>query len=353
MSTGDLSWQDDVKAIRIHEHGGSEKVLIDEIPAPAPRPNEAVVKIAATSLNHLDLWVRDGMRNMKLPLPMILGSDGAGTITEVGSSIHDLKSGDRVLIAPGWSCGECEQCLSRHDNLCSEYKILGENCDGTDAEFVTARRDNILRLPENVTFEDAAASSLVFITAYQMLVEKAKVHSSEDVLVMGAGSGVGTAAIQIAKLFKARVIAVSGSDEKLEKAKAIGADEVINYNNEKISEGIRRLTGKRGVDVVFEHTGAGTWGESIRSAARGGRIVTCGATTGAEAVTDLRYVFAKQLTIYGSTMGSKVLLFTMLDLMARNKFKAVIHRKLPYTEVREAQEILEQRRHFGKLVLTF
>lgn len=342
-----------MKAIRIHEHGGSDKLLIDDIPSPVPKANEALVKIAATSLNHLDLWVRGGMPGMKLPLPMILGSDGAGTIAEVGSDVSDLKPGDRVLISPGWSCGECEECLSRHDNLCRNYRILGEHCDGTDAEFVTARRDNVLKLPDKITFEDAAASSLVFITAYQMLVEKAKVRSSDCVLVMGASSGVGTAAIQIAKLFDARVIAVSGSDEKLEKAKAIGADEVINYNNEKISGGVRRLTGKRGADVVFEHTGSATWGESILSTARGGRIVTCGATTGAEAVTDLRYVFAKQLTIYGSTMGSQSLLFTMLDLMSRNRFRAVIDRKLPYTEVREAQKILEQSKHFGKIVLTF
>lgn len=342
-----------MKAIRIHEHGGPDKVLIDDIPAPVPQANEAVVKIAATSLNHLDLWVRAGLRDLKLPLPMILGSDGAGTIAELGNGVDDLKPGDRVIIAPGRSCGKCEKCLGGHDNLCREYRILGEHCDGTDAQLVAARRDNIFRLPDRVSFEDAAASSLVFITAFQMLVEKAKVQPSEEVLVMGASSGVGTAAIQIAKLFGARVIAVSGSDEKLEKAKTLGADEVINYNIEPISTGVRRITNKRGVDIVFEHTGAVTWKESIVSARHGGRIVTCGATTGAEAITDLRYIFSRQLTIYGSTMGSKRLLFTMLDLITRNKFKAVIDRKMSYTDVWKAQEILEERRHFGKIVLTF
>lgn len=342
-----------MKSLRVHEHGGTEKIVIDEIPGPAPKANEAVVKIAATSVNHLDIWVRGGMRNVSLPLPMVLGSDGAGIVAEVGNDITDLKVGDRVLISPGTSCGRCEECLSGHDNLCREYKILGEHCDGTDAELVAARRDNIVKLPDGVSFNDAAASSLVFITAYQMLVEKAKVQPLEEVLVMGASSGVGTAAIQIAKLHNARVIAVAGSPEKLEKAKALGADEVINYSNEKISDGVRRLTGKRGVDVVFEHTGQATWSDSILSAKRGGRIVTCGATTGPEAVTDLRYVFSRQLTIYGSTMGSKNLLFTMLDLMSRKKFKAVIDRMMPFTEVRKAHEIIEARKHFGKIVLTF
>ncbi len=342
-----------MKAIRIHEHGGSDRILIDDIPEPSPNSDEALVKIAATSINHLDLWVRDGMRNLRLPLPMILGSDGAGTILQVGREIYDLRPGDRVLISPGTSCGTCEQCLGGHDNLCRNYRILGEHCDGTDAEIVAVKRDNVLKLPDNITFDDAAASSLVFITAYQMLAEKARVQPVEDVLILGAGSGVGTAAIQIAKLFNARVIAVSGSDEKLDRAKLIGADDVINYNSERISDGVRRLTSKRGVDVVFEHTGKTTWSESILSTKRGGRIVTCGATTGPDAVTDLRYVFSRQLSIFGSTMGSKKLLFTMLDLMSSGRFHAVIDRKLPYTDVRKAHEIIEERRQFGKIVLTF
>ena len=342
-----------MKAIRVHEHGGSDNVIIVDLPDPIPTPTEAVIRMAATSVNHLDIWVREGMSNLRLPLPMILGSDGAGTVVQVGSEINDLRPGDRVLISPGSSCDKCAQCLSGHDNLCREYKILGEHCDGTDAELVAARRDNIVKLPDDVSFEDAAASSLVFITAYQMLAEKARVQPMEDLLVMGASSGVGTAAIQIAKLFNARVIAVSGSDEKLNKAKAIGADDVINYNFEKISDGVRRLTGKRGVDVVFEHTGRETWTESILAAKRGGRIVTCGATTGPEAVTDLRYVFSRQLTIFGSTMGSKSLLLTMLDLMKSGRFHAVIDRKLSYAEVREAHNIIEARKQFGKIVLTF
>ncbi len=252
-----------MKAVRIHEHGGIDKVIIDEISVPGPKANEAVVKIKATSVNRLDIWVRKGFANLKLPLPMILGSDGSGTISEIGSEITDLKVGDRVLISPSCSCGKCEQCLSGNDNLCANYKILGEHCDGTDAEFVSVKRENIFKIPEPVSFEDAAASSLVFITAYQMLVDKARIQPFEDVLILGASSGVGTAAIQIAKLFNARVIAVAGWDEKLDKARSLGADEVINYESENIFQGVRRLTDKRGVDIVFENTGKVTWNESL------------------------------------------------------------------------------------------
>lgn len=342
-----------MKAIRVHEHGGIDKLVIDELSAPAPKSNEAVVRVKATSINHLDIWARSGLRNMNFPLPLILGSDGAGTITEIGSEITELKVGDRVLISPATSCGRCERCLRGEDNLCHEYKILGEHQDGTDAEFVAAKRENILKLPDDISFEDAAASALVFMTAYQMLVDKAKVQPMEEVLILGASSGVGSAAIQIAKLYNTRVIAVAGSDEKLEKALALGADDIINYNSENILQGVRRLTDKRGVDIAFEHTGKATWNDSILSTKRGGRIVTCGATTGIDAVTDLRYVFSRQLTIYGSTMGSKSRLFTMLDLLSKKKFKAVIDKRMHFTEVRKAHEAIENRQHFGKIVLSF
>jgi NADPH:quinone reductase-like Zn-dependent oxidoreductase len=341
------------KAIRIHEHGGIDKIVIDEISVPVPKSNEAVVRIHATSVNHLDIWVRKGFANLALPLPIILGSDGAGTISEIGAEVTDLKVGDRVMVSPSRSCGVCKHCLAGEDNLCASYKILGEHCDGTDAEFVAVKREDIFKLPDDVSFEDAAASALVFITAYQMLIDKAKIQQMETVLILGAGSGVGTAAIQIAKLFNACVIAVAGSDEKLEKARGLGADEVINHNSENIAQTVRRLTDKRGVDIVFEHTGKLTWNDSILSARRGGRIATCGATTGFDASTDLRYVFSKQLTIHGSTMGSKSRLFTLLDLLSEKKFKSVIDRTMHYTEVRKAHEIMENRQHFGKIVLTF
>lgn len=342
-----------MKAIRVHEHGGIEKLVIDSLPAPAPKPGEVIVRIKATSINHLDIWVRGGLPGVTFRLPMVLGSDGAGIITALGSEVSDLQIGDRVLLSPATSCGKCAHCLSGRDNLCREYKILGEHCDGVDAELVSVKRENVFKVPENVAFEDVAASALVFITAYQMLVDKANVQPNEEVLIMGAGSGVGSAAIQIAKLYGARVIAVAGSEEKLEKAKAIGADDVINYNVEKISQAVRSLTDKRGVDIVFEHTGQATWQESIMSVKHGGRIVTCGATTGFDATTDLRHIFARQLTIYGSTMASKSRLHVLLDLLSRKKFKAVIDRAFPFTEVREAHKVMENRQHFGKIILNF
>lgn len=342
-----------MRAIRVHEHGGIDKLVIDTLPAPAPGSNEVVIKIMATSVNHLDIWVRAGIPGVSFPLPIVLGSDGAGVVTEIGSEISDLKAGDRVLISPAVSCGTCRECLSGRDNFCRQYKILGEDRDGADAEFVAVRRDNVFKLPENVSFDEAAASALVFITAYQMLIDKADIQPMEEVLVMGAGSGVGTAAIQIAKLYGARVIAVAGSDEKLEKARALGADEIVNYNSGSISQAVRKLTGKRGVDVVFEHTGQATWREGILSARRGGRIVTCGATTGPDAVTDLRQVFGRQLTIYGSTMGSKSRLHVLLELLSKKKFRAVIDRTMPFPEVREAHKAVEAGQHFGKIVLNF
>ena len=344
---------DKVKAIRVHEHGGSDKLVIDTLPAPAPKSGEVVVKVNVTSVNHLDLWVRGGLPGVKFPLPVILGSDGAGTIAEIGNEVSDLRVGDRVLVSPSTSCGTCENCLSGQDNLCRQYKIRGEDCDGVDAELISVKREDVFKLPGSVSEEDAAASALVFITAYQMLVDKAKIQPLEDVLVLGAGSGVGTAAVQIAKLHGARVIAVAGSEEKLEKAKALGADEMINYNVTKISQAVRQLTDKRGVDIVFEHTGQATWPDSILSARRGGRIVTCGATTGYEAVTDLRQIFARQLTIYGSTMASKSRNLLLIDLLSRKKFKSVIDSAMPFTEVREAHRIIENKDHFGKLLLKF
>ena len=340
-----------IKAVRVHEHGGIDKVVIDDLPDPSPEPDGAVVEIKATSLNHLDIWVRNGIRGV--PLPITLGSDGAGYVREVGKNVTDLHPGDRVLVSPSTSCGKCDACAAGTDTLCSEYKILGEHCNGTDAELISVKRSNLFKLPDEVTFRDAASLALVFITAYQMLVDKARIQNGESVLVLGAGSGVGTTAIQIARLFGARVIAVAGNNDKLNLARSLGANDTINYNDGRISEEVRRLTGKEGVDIVFEHTGKLTWPESILSARRGGRIVTCGATTGFDAMTDLRYVFARQLTILGSTMGSKSLLQVLIDLLSRKRIKSVIYSVFHFTEVRKAQEMMENRAHFGKIVLEF
>ncbi len=341
-----------MKAVRIHEHGGIDKLIYEDVPEPKPKANEVLVNVRAVSLNHLDLWIRQGIPGLKIQLPMILGIDAAGVVSEIGSVVANLKAGDRIAVSPGLSCGTCQQCLLGKDNLCREYHLLGEHIDGSDAEYIAIPAANLVPISEKISFEDAAAISAVFLTAWQMLVEKAKVQPGEDVLVLGAGSGVGSAAIQIARLFGARVIATVGSEDKIEKAKAIGADEVINHSKQNILEEVRRFTGKKGVEVVIEHVGKATWMQSILCAAKGGRIVTCGATTGYDAVTDLRHVFYRQLQILGSTMGSKGSSFEIFKHVEAGRLRPVVDQVLPLKEVRKAHQILEERKQFGKIVMT-
>ncbi|MCX6142172.1 MAG: zinc-binding dehydrogenase [Ignavibacteriales bacterium] len=340
-----------MKCVRIYEHGGIDKLVQDEIPTPTIGPTDVLVNVKATSINHLDLWVRQGLPGVKFPLPLIPGVDAAGVVAEVGGSVHHVKAGDRVVVAQGISCGHCKHCLDGNDNLCREYRLIGEHRDGADAEYIAVPARNIQRLPENVAFETAAASALVFLTAWQMLVDKAQVKQTEDVLVVGASSGVGSAGIQIAKMLGARVLVTTSSEEKAARAREIGADEVINYKTESVSERVRKFTDKKGVDVVFDHVGASIWEENIKMLAKGGRLVTCGATSGYEAKTDLRYVFYKQLQILGSTMGRKGDLITIMNLIGQGKLKPVIDRVLPLTEVRQAHQIVEEGKHFGKIVL--
>lgn len=337
--------------VRIHEHGGLDKLVFEEIPAPTPGPGEVQVRVKATSLNHLDLWVRRGIPGVRFPLPIIPGVDAAGEVAQVGPGVDHVSAGDRVVVAQGISCGHCVYCLNGDDTLCKDYKLLGEHRDGADAEFLVVPARNIFRLPESISYEAAAAGALVFLTAWQMLVDRARVRPGEDVLVIGASSGVGSAGIQIARLHGARVIGVTSGEEKAAKARALGCDEVIDRNRQKIGEEVRRLTGKRGVDVVFDHVGKAVWDDCIRSLTKGGRLVTCGATSGHEAVTDLRYVFYKQLQILGSTMGRKGDLLKILGFFETGKLKPVIDRVMPLKEVREAHRILEDGGQFGKIVL--
>src|SRR5574338_487484 len=293
-----------MKAAVIRAHGGPEQVELAELPEPAPGPGEVRVAVRAAALNHLDIWVRRGWSGLSLTFPHILGSDVAGVVDAVGPGVREPRIGDEVVVSPGLGCGRCERCLGGQENLCRRYAILGEHVSGGQADRLVVPARNVLPKPPNLSFEEAAALPLTFLTAWHALVARAGVRPGETVLVHAAGSGVGVAAVQIAKLHGARVIATAGSDAKLARARALGADEAVNYETQDFVKEVKRLTDRRGVEVVFEHVGKKTWEGSILSAALGGRIVTVGATTGYDPLTDLRHVFYPQLSILGSTMGT-------------------------------------------------
>jgi len=340
-----------VKAILFHQHGGPEVLQFTDVPDPEPRPTEVLVRVRACALNHLDLWVRGGLPNVPIPLPHIPGSDVAGEIAKIGSEVTTVRVGQKVVLAPGVTCGKCAACISGQDNRCRQFTNLGYMIDGGCAEFVRVPEVNCLSCPENLSFEQAAAIPLVFQTAWHMLIARAQLQPGEDVLVLGAGSGVGTAAIQIAKFFGARVIATAGSDEKLQKARELGADHGINHKSQKIRDEVRRITNKRGVDVVFEHVGTATWDDSLASLALAGRLVTCGATTGYDAKIDLRFLFSRQLSLLGSYMGVKSELHTVMKLVAASRLKPVVDRTFPLAEAAAAHAYLESAQQFGKVVL--
>ena len=341
-----------MKAIVFRQHGAPEVLQYTDVPDPEPRPNEVLVRVRACALNHLDLWVRGGLPNVPIPLPHIPGSDVAGEIAKIGSEVTTVRVGQKVVLAPGVSCGKCAACVSGQDNRCRQFTNLGYMIDGGCAEFVCVPEVNCLPYPENLSFEQAAAIPLVFQTAWHMLVARAELQPGEDVLVLGAGSGVGSAAIQIAKFFGARVIATAGSDEKLAKARELGADYVVNHKSQKIRDEVRRVTNKRGVDVVFEHVGTATWDDSLASLALAGRLVTCGNTTGYDAKIDLRFLFSRQLSLLGSYMGVKSELHTIMKLVAAGRLKPVVDRTFPLAEAAAAHAYLEAGQQFGKVVLS-
>jgi NADPH:quinone reductase-like Zn-dependent oxidoreductase len=341
-----------MKAVFIRGHGGPEVVTVGELPDPAPGPGEVRVKIRAAALNHLDLWVCRGWPGLHLSFPHVLGSDLAGVVDAVGPGVAEPKPGDAVVVNPILSCGRCPRCLAGEENLCRRFAILGEHVTGGQAEWIVVPARSALPKPARLSFEEAASVPVTFVTAWRALVHRAKVRLGETVLVHAAGSGVGVAAVQIAKLLGARVIATAGSDAKLEKARALGADEVVNYESGSFAEAVKKLTARRGVDVVFEHVGKKTWEGSVLSAAIGGRIVTVGATTGYDPPTDLRHVFYRQLSILGSTMGTAADLVEVLRLLDEGKLRVVIDRTMPLAEVGRAHELLAERAQFGKIVLT-
>jgi len=341
-----------MKAVFFSQHGGPDVLQLGEVPNPQIKAHEVLVEVRACALNHLDVWVRNGLPGIEIPLPHILGCDVAGVVREVGDLVTWARSGDEVMVQPGVSCGHCPECLAGRDNMCDEYDIVGYRRDGGYAQFVAVPGVNIIPKPRDLSWEEAAALPLVTLTAWHMVVARAHVQPGEDVLIHAAGSGVGSLGIQIAKLLGARVIATASSDDKLAKARELGADETVNYSSGDWPKQIKRLTQGRGVDVVFEHTGEVTWPGSILSLKKGGRLVTCGATSGFDARTDLRHVFYRHLTILGSMMGSKADLLAAMKFIESGQIRAVVDRVLPLAEARKAHELMEDRAQFGKLVLS-
>lgn len=340
-----------MKATLLNEHGGTEVLTYCDAPEPPIRADEVRVRVRACALNHLDLWIRQGIPGLTLRMPHILGSDIAGEVVDVGELCSRIEPGMRVLLAPGLSCRQCDQCVSGHDNLCRRYTLFGLGRPGGNAEYVAAPEYAVIPIPEQMQFPEAAAAPLVFLTAWHMLMTRARLEAGEDVLVLAASSGVGMAAVQIAKLFHCRVIATAGGESKLAKAVALGADFVIDHYRQDISAEVKRITGRRGVDIVVEHVGTATWAKSLESLAPGGRVVTCGATTGYDARVDLRYLFSKQQSLLGSYMGTLGELHKVLKFVFRGQLQPVVDRIFPLAQTAAAHHYLEAKEQFGKVVV--
>jgi len=347
-----------MKAALFRRHGDPDVMEVGDLPTPTPGPGEVQVRVAAAAMNHIDLWLRQGLPALRVALPHVAGGDVCGVISAVGAGVKpmpDLAEGDRVVINPSLTCGRCAACLAGRDNFCPDWKMLGEQTHGGQAEYVVVPAANLVPAPRaRVPLDDAQLASIptVFMTAWQMLVDRAAIQQGETVLVIAGGSGVGTAAIQIAKLYGARVIATASTDAKLAAARALGADETINHATADIAAEVKKLTGRRGADIVVDHVGAATFEKSVLACARGGRIVICGATAGYEPVLNLRHVFWRQLSVLGSTMASKSRLFQLIQLFAGGRLCPVVDRVLPLAEVAAGHKLLESRAVFGKLVLT-
>ena len=340
-----------MQAVRFHRFGGPEVLRYEEAEKPRPGPDEVLVELRAAALNHLDLFARSGGLPTT-PLPHIGGADGAGMVAENGPGAGRFSPGTRVFFDPGLSDGVCDYCARGEHSLCDRWEILGEHRDGTFAQAVVVPEVNLRTIPDQLSFEEAAAFPLVFLTAWRMVVGKARVRPGETVLILGIGGGVAIAALQIARHSGARVLVTSGSDEKLDRARQLGADVLINHKTTDFSKEVWGITQKRGVDVVIDDVGAATWPGSIRALARGGRLVTCGATSGPKPEEDIRRIFQKQITIYGSTMGTRHDWEQLTRLLAVGAFKPVVDRSFPLEQAAEAQVRMERAEQFGKLVLT-
>jgi len=339
-----------MKAIRFHEFGGPEVLRYEDVPDPQLRKDQVLVRVRACALNHLDLFVRKGLPGVKLP--HINGSDVAGEVAEVGEYITAVKPGQRVLLAPMVFCNQCVHCTAGQQNLCRQFSVLGNRIDGGNCEYIAMPEVNVIPIPESLSFEQAAAVPLVFLTAWHMLVARCGIRPGMTVLVLAGGSGVGSAAIQIAKMFDCTVIATAGDERKLERSRQLGADHVIDHYQQKIGDEVKRVTGKQMCDIAFEHVGAATFEESIRSLKPGGCLVTCGATSGPEGKFDIRVLFAKQLSFLGSYMGTMGDLHQVLQQIFAGRLQPVIDAEFPLKEAAAAHRHLENKEQFGKVVLT-
>jgi NADPH:quinone reductase-like Zn-dependent oxidoreductase len=337
-----------MKAVRFHEHGGPEVLTFEDAPDPAPASGRVIVRVRACALNHLDLWQRRGLERVRIPLPHISGADVAGEIVDGGGV---FASGTRAMLQPGISCGTCAMCASGLDNECPSYSVLGYMSDGGYAELVSVPVDNVVPIPPHIDFVSAAAFPLTFLTAWHMLITRGGLSAGDTVLVLAGGSGVGQAAIQIARSRGARVLATAGP-AKIEAAKALGAEEVFDHYDGDFSKSVKAVTEGRGADIVIEHVGEATWDRSVRSLARGGRLVICGATTGHDAHVDLRHLFARQLSLLGSYMGRKSELLEAAPLFFEGILRPAVDLVLPLSDARAAHERLEAGQQFGKIVLT-
>jgi NADPH:quinone reductase-like Zn-dependent oxidoreductase len=342
-----------MRAVEMRSQGGPEVLEIADLDSPEPEPTEAVIRVRACALNHLDLWTRSGDAGYTPALPHILGNDIAGVIASLPAGIDTtgLFVDQRVMLQPGTSCGRCAMCLAGDDFACRRYRILGHGRPGGYAEYVAVPLSSIIPIPDSISFESAAAFPLVFLTAWRMLAVRAQVRRDEDVLVWAAGSGVGMAAIQIAKLFGARVIATAGGERKLNLARALGADAVVDHYTQDVVAEVKKFTGRKGAEVVIEHTGEKTWERSILSLAHRGRLVSCGATSGPRGLTDLRFLFAKHLNLMGSYMGSRADLRAAVPHFFAGRLKTHVHIALPLDRAAEAHRMMAASEHFGKIVL--
>ena len=338
-----------MKAVRFHEFGGPEVLRYEDVPDPQIRKDQVLVRVRACALNHLDLWIRKGLPGIRLP--HINGSDVAGEVAEVGEYVTNVNTGQRVLLAPMTFCNHCVQCTAGLQSFCPQFSVLGYATDGGDAEYIAVPAVNVIRIPDWLGFNEAACVPLVFLTAWHMLVNRCGVKPGDWVLVLAGGSGVGSAAIQIAKLFNARVIATAGTTDKLARSRELGADHTIDHYRQKISDEVRRITEKQGCDIVFEHVGAATWTESMKSLRLGGKIVTCGATSGSEAKFDIRFLFSRQFSFLGSFMGTMKDLNDALVHVFSGRLKPVLDTAFPLRDARAAHERLENKEQFGKVVL--